>query len=71
MHISVTQWFIILVIVIALFGTKKLRNLGEDLGGAIKSFRASIKESEEIKMHTKNEAEPIEGEVISMKIDKV
>ncbi|MCK5477980.1 MAG: Sec-independent protein translocase subunit TatA [Methylococcales bacterium] len=49
MGISVTQLAIILVIVVVLFGTKRLRNIGGDLGGAIKGFRSAIKEgSEEI-----------------------
>lgn len=47
MGISIWQLLIILVIVILLFGTKRLRSLGTDLGGAIKSFRSAVKESEE------------------------
>ena len=47
MGISVTQLLIILAIVIVLFGTKRLRNLGSDLGGAIKSFRTAMKEGED------------------------
>ncbi len=46
MGISIWQLLIILVIVIVLFGTKKLRNIGGDLGGAIKNFRSSIREGE-------------------------
>ena len=38
---------LILLIVILLFGTKKLRNVGSDLGGAIKNFKKSVKEGEE------------------------
>ena len=38
---------LILVIVILLFGTKKLRNVGGDLGGALRSFRKSMKEGED------------------------
>lgn len=38
---------LILVIVILLFGTKKLRNVGTDLGGAIKNFKKSLKEGED------------------------
>lgn len=38
---------LILVIVILLFGTKKLRNVGTDLGGAIKNFKKSMKDGEE------------------------
>lgn len=44
--ISIWQLLIILVIVVLLFGTKKLRNIGGDLGGAIKSFRKSMKDGE-------------------------
>ena len=40
------QILLILVIVILLFGTKKLRSLGSDLGSAIKSFKKSVKEEE-------------------------
>jgi sec-independent protein translocase protein TatA len=71
MGISVTQLLIVLVIVIVLFGTKKLRNVGADLGGAIKSFRAAVKEGEEDKKHAENEGETIEGEVTSKKNEKV
>ena len=42
--ISIWQLLIVLVIVLLLFGTKKLSNMGGDLGGAIKGFRSSMKE---------------------------
>jgi sec-independent protein translocase protein TatA len=71
MGISVTQLLIVLVIVIVLFGTKKLRNVGADLGGAIKSFRAAIKDGEEDKKIDENDGETIEGEVTSKKNEKV
>lgn len=45
--ISIWQLLIILVIVLLLFGTKKLRGMGGDLGTAIKSFRKSVKEESE------------------------
>ena len=44
-RISVWQLLIVLVIVLLLFGTKKLRNLGSDLGGAVKGFRSTMKDS--------------------------
>ncbi|MGR9072767.1 MAG: twin-arginine translocase TatA/TatE family subunit [Gammaproteobacteria bacterium] len=47
MGISITQLLIILLIVVLLFGTKRLRGLGSDLGGAIKSFRSAVKDGEE------------------------
>ena len=45
--ISIWQLLIILLIVVLLFGTKKLRNIGTDLGGAIKTFKKSMKDDEE------------------------
>ncbi len=45
--ISIWQLLIILVIVLLLFGTKRLRNIGSDLGGAIKGFRKSVADSEQ------------------------
>ncbi|UPH45966.1 twin-arginine translocase TatA/TatE family subunit [Methylophaga pinxianii] len=47
--ISVWQLLIVLVIVILLFGTKKLRSLGGDLGSAIRSFKSSVREGEDEK----------------------
>ena len=44
---SIWQLLIVLVIVLLLFGTKKLRNLGGDLGSTIKSFRSAMKEGGE------------------------
>ena len=46
---STGSLILILVIVLVLFGTKRLRNAGGDLGGAIKNFKKSIKESQEEK----------------------
>lgn len=45
--ISVWQLLIVLVIIILLFGTKKLRSLGGDLGSAIKNFKQSMQEGEQ------------------------
>ncbi len=46
--ISIWSLLLILGIVILLFGTKKLRNVGGDLGGAIKNFKKSVKEEEAV-----------------------
>lgn len=43
---SITQLLIILAIVLVIFGAKRLRNLGSDLGGAIKGFREAMHEGE-------------------------
>jgi len=44
--LSIWHWLIVLAIVLLIFGTKKLRNLGGDLGAAIKNFRGAMKEGE-------------------------
>jgi len=44
-NISIWQLLIVLAIIVLLFGTKKLRGIGTDLGSAIKGFRSSIKDS--------------------------
>lgn len=42
---SIWHWLIVLVIVMLVFGTKKLRNVGQDLGGAVKGFKEGMKEA--------------------------
>ena len=45
-NISIWQLLIVLVIVIAIFGTKRLKSIGSDLGGAVKGFRNAVNEAE-------------------------
>lgn len=47
MGIGISELLVILVIVILVFGTKRLRSMGGDLGAAIKSFRSAVKEGED------------------------
>lgn len=42
---SIWHWLIVLVIVMLVFGTKKLRNVGSDLGGAVKGFKDGMKDA--------------------------
>ena len=46
---SIWHWLIVLVIVMLVFGTKKLRNIGQDLGGAVKGFKDGMKPGDESK----------------------
>ncbi len=76
MGISVWQLLIILAIVLVLFGAKRLRNIGSDLGGAIKGFRQSMKEEDEPaggegKLEDKGHGNVIDGEVSSKDREKV
>jgi len=68
--ISIWSLLLILAIVILLFGTKKLRNVGGDLGGAIRSFKKSVKDEEVAKDKTESDGQVIEGKVSEEK-DKV
>ena len=69
---------LILLIVIVLFGTKKLRNIGADLGGGLKSFRKAMKDGDDAgatkatseKLNKDDEGTVIEGEVTSKEKDK-
>ena len=74
MGISIWQLLIVLGIVILLFGTKKLRNLGGDLGSAVKSFKGAMKDGAEdtsMKKEIENdEGNTIDAEVTSKKEDK-
>ena len=78
MGISVWQLLIILAIVLVLFGAKRLRGVGSDLGGAIKGFKHAVKEGGDEKSAEKLSSEKssmhddvIEGEVTSREKDKV
>jgi sec-independent protein translocase protein TatA len=46
---SIWHWLIVLVIVMLIFGTKKLRNVGSDLGSAVKNFKEAVKTEEAAK----------------------
>lgn len=72
MGISVTKLLIVLAIAIVIFGSRRLLNVGSDLGTAIKNFRAAIKEGEgetEAKPAGK-EDNPVHSEVKSGKTEK-
>jgi sec-independent protein translocase protein TatA len=45
--LSIWHWLIVLLIVVMVFGTKKLKNIGSDLGGAVKGFKDGMKEGEQ------------------------
>ena len=65
---SIWHWLIVLLVVILIFGTKKLRNLGTDLGSAVKGFKDGMK-SEEDKT-VKTEIPPSAGQTIDGEVRK-
>ncbi len=58
--ISIWQLLIILVIVMLLFGTKRIRNIGSDLGGALRGFKKGFSEDEEEQSAAELKADPLE-----------
>jgi len=69
MGISIWQLVIILLIVLLLFGAKRLRNVGSDLGSAVKGFKKAISEEEkgEAEQLEKREGDTIQGEATKVK----
>ena len=49
---SITHWLIVLLIVFLIFGTSKLRNIGSDLGAAVKNFKDAVKDEKAPKAKT-------------------
>ncbi|MCP3668000.1 MAG: Sec-independent protein translocase subunit TatA [Gammaproteobacteria bacterium] len=78
--ISIWQLLIVLVIVLLLFGTKRLKNIGSDLGNAVKGFKGAMtdsekeadeaKEADKAKLEKAEEDDVIEGEVTSKENEK-
>ena len=68
---SIWHWLVVLVIVMLIFGTKKLRNIGSDLGGAVKGFKEGMKEGTAEKQPdepTQQVGHTIEGEAKKEKV---
>ncbi len=60
---SIWHWLIVLLVIVLVFGTKKLRNLGSDLGGAVKGFKEGMRGEEEAPRQLSQDGRTIEGEV--------
>jgi len=65
--LSIWHWLIVLLVVVLIFGTKKLKNIGQDLGGAVKGFKEGMKTEEDKPGETAEQQQipgkTIEGEV--------
>lgn len=70
MGISIWQLLIVLVIVLLLFGTKRLRNLGGDLGGAIKGFKKAMSDEEKAAAEEQAKVEKKSDDVIDVTPEK-
>lgn len=71
--LSIWHWLIVLLVVVLIFGTKKLRNIGQDLGGAVKGFKEGMKTPEESAAAAADPAQPtqqIPGKTIDAEVKK-
>ena len=72
--LSIWHWLIVLVVVVLIFGTKKLRNIGQDLGGAVKGFKEGMKtgegEADAAKAAAEAPAQKIAGTTIEAEVKK-
>lgn len=73
MGLSIPHLLVVLAIVVLVFGTKRLKNVGSDLGDAIKGFRNAVKEGEESKTiaDKDKDGDVLEGEITHKEKDKV
>lgn len=65
---SIWHWLIVLLVVVLIFGTKKLRNIGTDLGSAVKGFKDGMKSEED--KSPKSEIPPSAGQTIEGEVRK-
>ena len=73
---SITHWLILLVVVVVVFGTSKLKNAGKDLGGAVKGFKDAVKDEQAEHAHKHrildHEAgSPVQDEQLGTRIDDI
>ena len=61
--LSIWHWLIVLLIVMLIFGTKKLRNMGADLGGAVRGFKEGMREGTTEPQPPQVTGKTVEGEV--------
>jgi sec-independent protein translocase protein TatA len=65
---SIWHWLIVLLVVVLIFGTKKLRNLGTDLGSAVKGFKDGMKSEDD--RSAQSEIPPSAGQTIEGEVRK-
>jgi sec-independent protein translocase protein TatA len=64
---SIWHWLIVLLVIILVFGTAKLKNVGKDLGGAIKGFKEGMKEgSDEVASSSADKPKQVPGQTIDV-----
>ncbi|MFO1362463.1 MAG: Sec-independent protein translocase subunit TatA [Burkholderiales bacterium] len=67
---SIWHWLIVLLIIVLVFGTKKLRNIGADLGGAVKGFKEGVKGAGESSEPGAQSTQQVTGRTIEGEVKK-
>ena len=62
--LSIWHWLIVLLVVVLIFGTKKLRNIGQDLGGAVRGFKEGMKSDSDAAAPPSDSPQQITGQTI-------
>ena len=68
--LSIWHWLIVLLVVVLIFGTKKLKNIGQDLGGAVKGFKEGMKTEGDQPADTAAPAQQIPGKTIDAEVKR-
>lgn len=68
---SIWHWLVVLAIVVLVFGTKKLRNLGSDLGGAVRGFKEGLKGAEEENSQPPSSPQQVTSHTIKNEVSEV
>ncbi len=64
---SIWHWLIVLVVIVLIFGTAKLKNIGKDMGGAIKGFKEGMKDGTEDVTRKVDDPRQVPGQTIDVK----
>ena len=67
---SIWHWLIVLVIILLIFGTKKLKNVGSDLGSAVKGFKDGMKSSSDETTTASTTPPQVTGQTIDVEVKK-
>lgn len=68
--LSIMHWLILLVVVVIIFGTSKLKSAGKDLGSAVKGFKDAVKEEDKPKIANNNDEKVIIAEEVKVEKPK-
>jgi sec-independent protein translocase protein TatA len=69
--LSIWHWLIVLLVIVLIFGTKNLRSIGSDLGGAVKGFKEGMRPDDDVAMQIKQDGQANAGNAKDSKTTEV